>query len=85
MSSHYSVISFIINKQPTQTFNIENFRTVTMYFQEYLQKNFHTQESIRIGFFTNGNELTIIIENLKMVYNDVNVIMNGNIYLDNKK
>ena len=57
-----------------------------MYFQEYLQKRiFRDIQELKqsgLGFSQTSNELTIIIENfLKMVYNDINVIMNGNIYL----
>ena len=86
---YYSVISFIINKFSTNELLISKISELyqCIFKNIYKKRIFRDIQELKqsgLGFSQTSNELTIIIENfLKMVYNDINVIMNGNIYLDN--
>ena len=86
---YYSIISFIINKFSNNELLISKISELYQcifknIYKKRIFRDIHELKKSGLGFSQTSNKLTCIIEKLlKMIYTDVNKIMNGNIYLDN--
>ena len=86
---YYTIISYIINKFSSNELLISKISELYQcifknIYKKRIFRDIHELKKSGLGFSQTSDELTCIIEKfIKMVYNDINKIMNGNIYLDN--